>query len=65
LSATDTVLGWQNGRRMEWLSAQFDGHLQVLDGGKFTDTVASGIGSAKSFGFGLLSLAPAGSAALP
>lgn len=40
-------------------SVQFDGFLQVTDPLKLVGTIASGIGSAKGFGFGLLSLAPA------
>jgi CRISPR system Cascade subunit CasE len=45
--------------KLEHFSVQFDGTLLVTDALKLADTVASGIGSAKSFGFGLLSLAPA------
>jgi CRISPR system Cascade subunit CasE len=37
---------------------QFRGTLEVTDPGKFVETYHSGIGSAKSFGFGLLLLAP-------
>jgi CRISPR system Cascade subunit CasE len=37
----------------------FEGILQVADPDKLRQTVESGIGSAKGFGFGLLSLAPA------
>ena len=36
----------------------FEGVLKVTDESIFTETVKSGIGSAKGFGFGLLSLAP-------
>lgn len=36
---------------------QFDGILRVTDSDCFSDAVASGIGHAKAFGFGLLSLA--------
>lgn len=36
----------------------FDGHLQVTDSDAFRQTVQGGIGSAKAYGFGLLSLAP-------
>jgi len=38
--------------------AQFRGTLEVTDPEKFVETYYSGIGSAKSFGFGLLLLAP-------
>jgi CRISPR system Cascade subunit CasE len=39
------------------LSVQFDGLLQVLDPDALWHTVQAGVGSAKGFGFGLLSLA--------
>ncbi len=38
---------------------RFDGVLQVVDSRLFTQAVIAGVGSAKGFGFGLLSLAPA------
>jgi CRISPR system Cascade subunit CasE len=41
-------------------SARFDGTLEVTDPGRFRDTLIRGIGSGKAFGFGLLSVAPAG-----
>ena len=37
---------------------QFRGTLEVTDPEKFVETYSSGLGSAKSFGFGLLLLAP-------
>jgi len=37
---------------------EFQGTLSVLDPARFKTTVATGIGSAKAFGFGLLLLAP-------
>lgn len=40
-------------------SALFDGILRIHDPAVFRSTLQSGIGSAKGFGFGLLSLAPA------
>lgn len=43
--------------KLELLSVQFDGLLQVLDPQLLITTVESGVGSAKGFGFGLLSLA--------
>jgi CRISPR system Cascade subunit CasE len=39
------------------LSADFDGLLEVTDPEQMVNAVASGIGSGKAFGFGLLSLA--------
>lgn len=45
--------------KLELLSVQFDGILQVTDPDKLVTAVETGIGSGKGFGFGLLSLAPA------
>ena len=42
---------------LQLLSVQFDGLLRVLDQDMTRKTVEKGIGSAKGFGFGLLSLA--------
>ena len=42
-----------------FLAVRFDGLLQVTDPAQLSETVRQGIGSAKGFGFGLLSLAPA------
>lgn len=39
-------------------SVRFDGHLQVTDVERFRATLVAGIGSAKAYGFGLLSIAP-------
>jgi CRISPR system Cascade subunit CasE len=41
-----------------FVAATFDGILTVTDPVKFRDALESGIGSAKGFGFGLLSVAP-------
>jgi CRISPR system Cascade subunit CasE len=51
----------RNGNRhaLRFLAVQFDGVLQVRDPARLHTTVKRGIGSAKGFGFGLLSLAPA------
>lgn len=40
------------------LGVDFEGTLEVTDSGLFLKTLESGIGSAKGFGFGLLSVAP-------
>jgi len=40
-------------------AVEFRGRLAVVDPARFRTTVATGIGSAKAFGFGLLVLAPA------
>ena len=44
--------------RMSVYSVRFDGLLMVTDSERFRDTLAAGIGPAKAFGFGLLSVAP-------
>lgn len=46
-------------KRMNFLSVQFDGVLQVQDSQKLLHSVSLGFGSAKGLGFGLLSLARA------
>jgi CRISPR system Cascade subunit CasE len=45
-------------RKLTFFAVRFDGLLQVTDPGALWDAVQSGVGPAKSFGFGLLSLAP-------
>jgi CRISPR system Cascade subunit CasE len=40
-------------------SVRFDGLLKVTDADAFRETLISGVGPAKAFGFGLVSLAPA------
>lgn len=44
-------------RTLSHHGVRFDGVLQVTNSALFTETLASGIGSAKAFGFGLLSVA--------
>lgn len=55
--------GWihrseQRSHRLTLHVVQFEGRLQVRDPERFVQTVADGIGPAKAFGCGLLSLAP-------
>ena len=45
--------------QLEFHVIQFDGLLRVTDAQRFAETLAAGIGPAKGFGCGLLSLAPA------
>lgn len=42
-----------------FLAVRFEGVLEVTDPAAFRNTITSGIGSAKGYGFGLLSVAPA------
>jgi CRISPR system Cascade subunit CasE len=48
-----------NGKRGQHAGVDFEGLLEIHDAGKLADALQSGIGPAKAFGFGLLSLAPA------
>jgi CRISPR system Cascade subunit CasE len=43
---------------IRYWAVRYDGVLTVTDGDKLRQAVSGGIGPAKSFGFGLLSLAP-------
>ena len=49
--------GSSNGHTMTHHAVLFEGLLRVTDHHAFIETLASGIGSAKAFGFGLLSIA--------
>ena len=46
-------------RRRSWFGVRFEGRLQVADPEAFIAALLKGIGPAKAFGFGLLSIAPA------
>jgi CRISPR system Cascade subunit CasE len=43
-------------RKQTWEAVQYDGRLRVVDSDRFVDVLRYGIGSAKAFGFGLLSI---------
>ena len=45
-------------RKLTHLSVRYEGVLRVTDPERFGEALAAGIGSAKGFGFGLLSVAP-------
>lgn len=47
-----------NEKTQTHFAVRFDGILQVVDADKLRAMIVSGIGSAKGYGFGLLSLAP-------
>ena len=58
--------GWRNDRhhqstrrRVTFCPVTFEGHLRIVDPAAFRETLAAGIGPAKAFGFGLMSVAPA------
>ena len=46
-------------QKNQFSAARFDGLLRVIDPQKFAGAVENGIGKAKGYGFGLLSVAPA------
>jgi len=48
----------QNGNGQRLRSVRYDGVLKVTDPTRFQETLVRGIGPAKAFGFGLLSVAP-------
>jgi CRISPR system Cascade subunit CasE len=57
------IHGWQRGevgaaRRLTVGTATFDGALEVIDGMAFLAALRGGIGPAKAYGCGLLSIAP-------
>lgn len=54
------VMVAKGGKPVPYAVVRFEGLLQVTDPGQLLETLAEGIGTAKGFGFGLLSLAPAG-----
>jgi len=55
-SQADPRSSGDKGNRL--FSARFEGILEVTDADAFYETLVSGIGPAKAFGFGLLSVAP-------
>lgn len=61
LSQGQKQTGWQKGnqRPLTLYTVQFNGRLQITDAAKFITAIQTGIGPAKAFGCGLLSLAPA------
>jgi len=52
--------GAGSGHTMTHSAVLFEGLLRVTDVGAFLETIRRGIGSAKAYGFGLVSLAPVG-----
>ena len=49
-------------KRLTFGSALFEGQLEIVDADALRKALVSGIGTGKAYGFGLLSLAPAGGA---
>ncbi len=59
-SSQQAQKGWKKGESpLTLYTVQFNGRLQITDTDKFVTAVHTGIGPAKAFGCGLLSLAPA------
>jgi CRISPR system Cascade subunit CasE len=57
LKKDDPLSQEQTTRKVTHLGVQFDGLLQVVDPARLLDTIRDGVGSAKGFGYGLLSVA--------
>ncbi|HEO72012.1 MAG TPA: type I-E CRISPR-associated protein Cas6/Cse3/CasE, partial [Candidatus Hydrogenedentes bacterium] len=59
LSRLGWVAGYPPGKKpLKFRWALLEGRLEVTDTARFAHTLASGIGSAKAFGFGLLTVGP-------
>ncbi len=60
LAATEIpqITGSKNGRKITVYAVRYEGHLVVTDPGALSEALTSGIGRAKAYGCGLLSLAP-------
>ncbi|PPK63768.1 type I-E CRISPR-associated protein Cas6/Cse3/CasE [Actinokineospora auranticolor] len=56
--AVPLLVGRKSARRITVQPVRFDGHLVVTDATAFAEAVVAGVGRAKSYGCGLLSLAP-------
>jgi CRISPR system Cascade subunit CasE len=50
--------GKKNGRSLTFFAVQFEGRLVIEDAALFKAALRNGIGPAKAYGFGLLSIAP-------
>jgi len=59
LRSSPPVSGANGKRRLTFAAVLFEGKLRVIDPVKFRGTLEHGMGSAKAYGFGLLSIAPA------
>jgi CRISPR system Cascade subunit CasE len=59
--AEQSQIGWRatkdaERRRLTFGSVLFEGRLRITEVGRFRETLATGIGSGKAYGFGLLSI---------
>jgi CRISPR system Cascade subunit CasE len=59
LRTAERVTGRRDDQRLTFGSVLFEGRLRVTDPDAFRQALATGLGSGKAFGFGLLSIAPA------
>ena len=50
--------GRRDGKRLVFEGVRFDGRLRVTDPHRFIEALRAGIGPAKAYGYGLLSIAP-------
>jgi len=60
LQPEPNVMGRRAGARITFGSVLFDGELSITDAELFQGALQNGVGSGKAYGFGLLSVAPAG-----
>lgn len=53
------VTGQKGQHLLTFQGVTYDGYLQITDSSQFRNTLTTGIGSGKSYGFGLMTVAPA------
>lgn len=58
VASEGSLTGKRGDRRIFFGSVLFDGELTIVDTSLFRETLQTGIGSGKAYGFGLLSIAP-------
>lgn len=58
INSLNPVIFVKDRHKCTFNSVKFSGHLNVTDKDKFIETVKSGIGHGKAFGFGLLQIIP-------
>jgi CRISPR system Cascade subunit CasE len=59
VAAEPPLVGWRDKHRLTITACTFDGTLEVADAQRFLSAVRAGVGRARAYGCGLLSLRPA------
>jgi CRISPR system Cascade subunit CasE len=59
VAADPPLVGWRGKRRLTITACTFDGTLEVAEAARFLVAVREGVGRARAYGCGLLSLRPA------